>query len=94
MMDDPLSQFYASPQLGPQAASVVQIDSNKLVAPLVFVATLAISLAAVSLGMAIGARDTASRAERESRLQRLETDELRAALSRAGIRTHDDTDKP
>jgi hypothetical protein len=93
-MDDPLAQYFASPNIGPQGASVIQIDSNRLVAPLVFVAALAISLAAISLGMAIGARDTAARAERESRLQRLETDELRAALSRAGIRTHDDTDKP
>lgn len=93
-MDFRTPAIHASPNVGTQAASVVQIESNKLVGLLVVVGLIAVLLASVALGLSIGARDLANKAERESRLQRLETDELRAALSRAGIRTHDDTDNP
>lgn len=85
---------HASPTVGAQGASVIQVESNKLVGLLVVIGVLSILVGAVALGLSVGARDMASKAERESRLQRLETDELRAALSRAGIRTHDDTDRP
>lgn len=53
------------------------------------VATVACSISGVSLGLAIGSRDTANRAERESRLQRLEVDELKVALQVQGIKTHE-----
>lgn len=93
-MDYRTPAIHASPIVGTQGASVIQIESNKLVGLLVVVGLIAVLLASVALGLSIGARDMASKAERESRLQRLETDELRAALSRAGIRTHADTDRP
>lgn len=88
-MDDPMTQYFASPSLGPQAASVVQIESNKLVAVMIVLAVIAISLASISLGLSIGAKETAARSEREARLQRLETDELKVALSVQGIKTHE-----
>jgi hypothetical protein len=53
------------------------------------VATVACSMAGVSLGISIGARDAASIAERESRLQRLEVDELKIALQVQGIKVHE-----
>ena len=53
------------------------------------VATVACSMAGVSLGLAIGSRDTANRAERESRLQRLEVDEMKVALQVQGIKIHE-----
>lgn len=93
-MDLRAPAIHAAPNVGTQAASVVQIESNKLVGLLVVVGLIAVLLASVALGLSIGARDLASKAERETRLQRLETDELRAALSRAGISTHADTDRP
>jgi hypothetical protein len=88
-MDDPLSQFYASPRVSGHAASVVQIESHKLVGTLIVLSVLAISLASVALGLSVGAKETAARSERESRLQRLETDELKVALQVQGIKTHE-----
>lgn len=93
-MDDPVAQFFASPRLDNQSASVVQIESHKLVGTLVVLAVLAIALASVGLGLSIGAKETAARAERESRLQRLETDELKAAVVRSGIKVHLESDSP
>lgn len=90
-MDHPI---HASPSIGTQGASVIQIESNKIAGLVVIISLMAILLGALAVGLSIGSRDMAIKAERESRLQRLETDELRAALSRAGIRTHDDTDHP
>ena len=53
------------------------------------VATVACSMAGVSLGLSIASRDTANRAERETRLQRLEVDELKVALQVQGIKIHE-----
>jgi hypothetical protein len=85
-----------SPYVDRQSASINQtyVESSKLVHAALVVAFIGLTLAGIGFGLSIGARDTAQRAERESRLQRLEVDEMRAALSRAGISTHDDTDKP
>jgi hypothetical protein len=46
-------------------------------------------IAGVSLGLSIGSRDTANKAERETRLQRLEVDELKVALQVQGIKIHE-----
>lgn len=73
-----------------QSASVIQIESGKLVHAALIIAFIGLTLAGIGVGLSIGARDTAQRAERESRLQRLEVDELRAAIARAGISTHED----
>lgn len=94
MMDDPIAQFFASPRTDNQSASVVQIESHKLVGTLIVLSVLAIALASIGLGLSIGAKETATRAERESRLQRLETDELKAAVVRAGIKIHLESDSP
>jgi hypothetical protein len=93
-MDDPLSQYYASPRVSGYAASVVQIESHKLVGTLLVLSVLSISLASVALGLSVGAKETAARAERETRLQRLETDELKSAVVRAGIKLHLESDSP
>lgn len=93
-MDDPVAQFYASPRLDNQSASVVQIESHKLVGTLIVLAVLAIALASVGLGLSIGAKETAARAERESRLQRLEIDEMNIRLELAKIPKHQPGDKP
>lgn len=78
-----------SAEVGTQGASVIQVESNKLLGLFVFVALLAIAGAALAIGLAIGARDEAHRAERESRLQRLEVDELKVALQTQGIKIHE-----
>lgn len=78
-----------SPDVGQQSASVIQVESNKLITSLVAVVVLAIGLAALALGLSIGARDMAAKAERESRLQRLEVDELKVALQTQGIEIHE-----
>jgi hypothetical protein len=46
-------------------------------------------LAGVSLGISIGCLRIAAIAERESRLQRLEVDELKVALQVQGIKIHE-----
>ena len=74
---------------GPQAASVIQIESNKLVGLFVVVALLAVGVASLALGLSIGARDASKQAERESRLQRLEIDEMKVALQTQGIKIHE-----
>jgi len=57
------------------------------------VAVVACSMSGIALGLSIGARDTANQAkylaERETRLQRLEVDELKVALKVQGISTHE-----
>lgn len=62
---------------------------NKTLPWVVLVAIVSCSLGGVGLGLGIGARDTANRAERESRLQRLEVDEMKVALQVQGIKTHE-----
>lgn len=74
---------------GSQAASVIQIESNKLVGVFVVLALLAVGGAALAIGLSIGARDTAKQSERESRLQRLEIDEMKVALQTQGIKIHE-----
>ena len=46
-------------------------------------------ISGVALGLAIGARDNGLRAERETRLMRLEVDELKVALQVQGIKIHE-----
>jgi hypothetical protein len=66
-----------------------QVEINKALPWVVLVAIVSCSLAGVGLGLGIGARDTANRAERESRLQRLEIDEMKVALQTQGIKIHE-----
>lgn len=76
-------------EVGYQGASVIQVESSKLIGLLVVVVVLAIALASIALGLSIGARDVSNKAERESRLQRLEVDELKVALQTQGIKIHE-----
>lgn len=73
-----------------QSAQVIQVESSKLLVPMMFITFIACLIGATALGISIGARDTANRAERESRLQRLETDELKVALKVQGLKTHEE----
>lgn len=67
----------------------VEQHINKPMPWIVLVAIVSCSLGGVGLGLGIGARDTANRAERETRLQRLEVDELKVALQVQGIKVHE-----
>lgn len=88
--DDPRIDMYASPYVTERSASVIQIESNKLM-PWLFLVCM---LSGVSIGLSALAVNLANKAERESRLQRLETDEMKVALSIHGISTHQDGDSP
>lgn len=78
-----------SSDVGYQGASVIQVESNKLVGLLIVLALVAIAGAAFAVGLALGAKDDARKAERESRLQRLEVDEMKVALQIQGIEIHE-----
>jgi hypothetical protein len=117
-MDDPMEQYrnYASPDVGPYGASLIQIDSNKAMYLAIAIMAIAITFAALAFGFAMNAKDQAmnteartrgdlarveslilreqQRIDRETRLQRLETDELKAAFMNAGFKTHLETDAP
>lgn len=67
----------------------VEQHINKPMPWIVLVAIVACSLSGIGLGLAIGARDVANKAERESRLQRLEVDEMKVALQVQGIKIHE-----
>ena len=70
-------------------SSRVENNVNKPMPWLVLVGIIS----GIALGLAIGARDDALEAkriaERETRLQRLEVDELKVALKMQGIETHE-----
>lgn len=88
-MDRQHSLHYIAPDVGQQAASVIQVESNKFLGVFVVIGLLAIAISSVALGLSIGARDTANRSERESRLQRLEVDEMKVALQKQDIEIHE-----
>lgn len=81
----------------PLAAQHTAIDNsnrkNDALPWVVLVAIVACSMAGASLGISIGARDDALEAkriaDRESRLQRLEIDELKVALQTQGLKVHE-----
>jgi len=77
-----------------RSAQVIQVESSKLLLPVIFIALIACLLSGAAIGLSVGARDTANNAlkiaERETRLQRLETDELKVALKAQGIKIHED----
>jgi hypothetical protein len=62
---------------------------NKTMPWVVLVAIVSCSMGGAALGISIGSRDTANRSERESRLQRLEIDEMKVALQVQGIKVHE-----
>lgn len=84
-MDDPLAQFIASPILDNQSASVVQIESNKLM-PLLIVLAL---LTGVSIGLSIMSANESRKAEREARVLQERWNDLKVELVRRGIPVSD-----
>ena len=75
-------------------ATLIQIESSRLI-PWLLLSTLLSGVAVASALCVAWTQATAYRElEREVRLQRLETDELGAALARAGIPTHREGDAP
>lgn len=72
-----------------------QVDQsvNKALPWVVLVAIVACSMSGIALGLAIGAHNSATEAkriaERETRLQRLELDEMKVALQTQGIKVHE-----
>jgi hypothetical protein len=63
-MDDPLAQFIASPRTDNQSASVVQIESTKIM-PILVLLTL---LCGLSIGVTFFAFSAARNADREARM--------------------------
>ena len=73
-------------------SSISSHVENNINKPMPWVVLIGI-IAGISLGLSIGARDDAIEAkriaERETRLQRLEVDELKVALQTQGIKVHE-----
>lgn len=84
-MDDPIAQFIASPRLDNQSASVVQIESNRLV-PLVIILAL---FAGVGIGMSVASMRESAKAEREARVMQERWNDLKVELVRRGIPVSD-----
>lgn len=80
-MDDPLAQFWASPRIDNQSASVVQIESGRLV-PLVIVLAL---MSGLGIGMSVYSLMAANKAEREARVLQERWNDLKVELVRRGI---------
>lgn len=83
--DDQYMTQYASPRVGEQSASVVQIESGKLV-PLVIVLAV---LTGVSIGLSMLTMHEASKAEREARVMQERWNDLKVELARRGIPVSD-----
>lgn len=84
-MDDPIAQFVASPRLDNQSASVIQIESNRLV-PLVIILAL---FAGVGIGMSVASMRESAKAEREARVMQERWNDLKVELARRGIPVSD-----
>lgn len=80
-MDDPIAQYVASPRTDNQSASVVQIESNRLV-PLVIILAM---LSGVGIGMSILSVRESAKAEREARVLQERWNDLKVELVRRGI---------
>jgi hypothetical protein len=84
-MDDPMAQFFASPRTDNQSASVVQIESGRLV-PLIIVLSL---LAGFGIGMSVLSMRESAKAEREARVMQERWNDLKVELARRGIPVSD-----
>ncbi len=80
-MDDPIAQFFASPHVDRQSASVIQIESTKIV-PILVLLTLLIGL---SIGLTMFAFSAARNADRETRLLEYYVMELDGKLMNQGV---------
>lgn len=84
-MEDPLAQFFASPRTDHQSASVVQIESGKLVPAVIILALLA----GVGIGMSVMSMRESAKAEREARVMQERWNDLKVELVRRGIPVSD-----
>lgn len=64
-------------------------NKNDALPWVVLVAIVSCSMAGIGVGLAVGAKHEAAKAERETRLMRLEIDEMKVALKTQGIETHE-----
>jgi len=80
-MDDPIAQFFASPRTDNHSASVVQIESGKLV-PLIIVLAIFCGL---SIAVSVFTLWHAQIAERENRLLEYYVMELDGKLMSKGV---------
>lgn len=80
-MDDPVAQFYASPRLDNQSASVVQIESHKLVPLIIFLAIMC----GVAIGLTAFSFNSSGNSERETRMLEYYVMELDGKLMAAGV---------
>lgn len=80
-MDDPLAQYFASPRTDNQSASVVQVESTKLL-PLLIILAL---VAGVALGLSISSIRESAKSEREARVMQERWNDLKVELVRRGI---------
>lgn len=81
-MDDPLASYYASPTVGQHGASVVQIESSKLM-PLLIVLAI---LCGLSIGLAVFSYSASRDADREARMLEYYLLELDAKFINAGLK--------
>lgn len=80
-VEDEVARFYASPEVREQSASVVQIESSKLV-PLVIVLAI---LCGMSIGLTLFSFSEARNAEREARMLEYYVMELDGKLMKSGF---------
>lgn len=80
-MDDPQAVYFASPNVGQQGASVIQIESAKL-APLILLLSV---LCGLSMAAAAFAMSQAQTSERETRLLEYYVMELDGKLMSKGV---------
>lgn len=88
---DPLMRQWASPRVDNQSASVIQIESGKLL-PILIVVSILTAAALVGVAMSFQANERSERAmdqarlmERESRIMQDDLKYIRAFLSARGI---------
>jgi hypothetical protein len=84
-VDEDDMRLYASPRLDNQSASVVQIESSRLV-PLIIVLAV---IAGFSIGLSILTMHEAAKAEREARVMQERWNDLKVELARRGIPVSD-----
>lgn len=89
-MDDTVSQYrdrFASPSVGPQGASVIQIESSKL-APLIILLSI---ISGVSIAFAVFNMQQSHQSERETRMLEYYVMELDGKLMNKGLITPDES---
>lgn len=78
---DPMLRQWASPSVREQSASVIQIESGKLV-PLVILLAV---ISGFSIGLSLLTMHEASKAEREARVMQERWNDLKVELAKRGI---------